>query len=163
MTLLLAPMIFLAVALVRLVVQAVAPELEQLLGLLDTLLRLTMMAFLVVPVAEVRKLLGGLPDIPLPGGHSIRAGRWFSWLVAGLILAFGYFAGIMKLSDDPATYQAQLALAYGYLGILANVVYDKFWKEQVGFQELVVGETLVSPPPGEPLPPAPQKTPYKPL
>lgn len=112
----------------------------ELLDALDTLLRLSSMALLVIPVTEVRRLFGGLPALPLPGGKEIAAGRWFSWLVAAGVDAFGHLVGWLQpidLSDPRAAFAFEVAV----MAVLANVIYEKWWKGQVGL-------------PGDPIPTA---------
>lgn len=102
----------------------------ELLDALDTLLRLGSLALLVIPVTEVRRLFGGLPAIPLPGGKEIAAGRWFSWLVAAGIQAFGHLVGWLApldFSDPRAAFAFELAV----MGVVANVIYAKWWKGQL--------------------------------
>jgi len=125
-----APLLTLAIATLVALLQEIPAG---LMDLLDTLLRLSALALLVVPVAEVRRLLGGLPDIPLPGGNSIRAGRWFSWLVASGVLAFGHAGGILT-APDWADFQTWITLELAILGFVANFVYDRFWRGQIGLE-----------------------------
>lgn len=103
----------------------------ELLDALETLLRLSAMALLVIPVTEVRRLFGGLPAIPLPGGKSIAAGRWFSWLVAFGVDVFGHAAGWLKPLDlsDP---RAAVAFEVAVMAVLANIIYSRWWQGQVG-------------------------------
>ena len=110
----------------------------ELLDALETLLRLSAMALLVIPVTEVRRLFGGLPAIPLPGGKQIAAGRWFSWLVAAGVDLFGHTTGWLKPLDfsDP---RAAIAFEVAIMAVLANVIYEKWWKGQIGL-------------PGDPIP-----------
>lgn len=117
-----------------LVLQA-APEVPlQLVDLIDTLMRLVAISFLVIPVSEVRRLLGGLPDIPLPGGEVIKAGRWFSWLVGAGLVAFGHFVGWLT-PPDFADFQAWFALEVAILSGVANIIYSRFWRGEVGMPE----------------------------
>lgn len=110
----------------------------ELLDAVDTLLRLGSLALLVIPVTEVRRLFGGLPAIPLPGGKQITSGRWFSWLCAGAVQAFGHLVGWLEPLDfsDP---RAAIAFELAIMGVVANVIYAKWWKDQVGL-------------PGDPIP-----------
>lgn len=128
LTLAASPLVAPLSVLAALVLQAVPAE---LLNAVDTLLRLTALAFLVIPVTEVRRLLGGLPALPLPGGSEIAAGRWFSWLVAGGVMAFGHAVGWLA-APDFANAQAWLALEWSILAGVANIIYDKLWRGQVG-------------------------------
>lgn len=100
----------------------------------DTLLRVVALALLVIPVAEVRKLFGGLPSIPLPGGNEIKAGRWFSWVAAALVLLFGHFVGWLA-APDFANFQAWAALELAILAGTANIIYEKLWRGQIGLDE----------------------------
>lgn len=124
----------LAASLVAALLQA-PPE---LLDALETLLRLSALALTVIPATEVRRLFGGLPSIPLPGGKAIAAGRWFSWLVAFGIDLFGHAAGWLKPLDfsDP---RAAIAFEVTVMAVIANIVYERWWKGQVSL-------------PGEPTP-----------
>jgi hypothetical protein len=124
----------------------------ELLDTLDTLLKLTALAFLVIPVTEVRRVLGGLPDIPLPGKNEdgkknvIAAGRWFSWLAAGGVALFGHSIGWLA-PPDFANFQAWYALELSILAGMANIIYDRFWKGQVGLQaEYVIEGPVVEVP-----------------
>lgn len=99
----------------------------QLLDLLDTLGRLAPLAALVVPLTEVRRLFGGLPDVPLPGGQSISAGRWVSWLVAGALLGIGYALGWVAGPSPDVPFALWLGSRWAILGILANVIYDRWF------------------------------------
>ncbi len=110
----------------------------ELLDALETLLRLSSMALLVIPVTEVRRLFGGLPAIPLPGGKAIAAGRWFSWLCAAGVDLFGHATGWLKPLDfsDP---RAAIAFEVAVMAVLANVIYERWWKGQIGL-------------PGDPIP-----------
>lgn len=117
-----------AVALAAVLLQDVPAP---LLDAVDTLLRVSALALLVIPVAEVRKLFGGLPAIPLPGGNSISAGRWFSWLAAAAVLAFGHFTGWLA-GPDFANFQAWAALELAILAGVSNIIYEKLWRGQIG-------------------------------
>ena len=118
----------LAVALATVLLQDVpAPVVDAV----DTLLRVSALALLVIPVAEIRKLFGGLPSIPLPGGNEIKAGRWFSWLAAVVVLAFGHYAGWLN-PPDFANFQAWAALELAILAGVANIIYEKLWRGQIG-------------------------------
>lgn len=125
LTLLAFAVIFAATMLLRLL-QA-PPE---LLDALETLLRLSALALTVIPVTEVRRLFGGLPAIPLPGGKTIAAGRWFSWCVAFGMNLFGHAAGWLKPLDftDP---RAAVAFEVAVMAVLANIIYSRWWKGQV--------------------------------
>lgn len=103
----------------------------ELLDALETLLRLSGMALVVIPVTEVRRIFGGLPAIPLPGGKEIAAGRWFSWLVAFGVDLFGHAAGWLKPLDfsDP---RAAIAFEVAVMAVIANIVYSRWWQGQVG-------------------------------
>lgn len=103
----------------------------ELLDALETLLRLSGMALVVIPVTEVRRIFGGLPAIPLPGGKTIAAGRWFSWLVAFGVDLFGHAAGWLKPLDfsDP---RAAIAFEVAVMAVIANIVYSRWWQGQVG-------------------------------
>lgn len=103
----------------------------ELLDALETLLRLSALALTVIPVTEVRRVFGGLPAIPLPGGKTIAAGRWFSWLVAFGIDLFGHAAGWLKPLDfsDP---RAAIAFEVAVMAVIANIVYSRWWSGQVG-------------------------------
>lgn len=125
------------------------PVPSQLADTIDTLLRLSSLALMVIPVTEVRKLLGGLPDIPLPSSTNpdgtikrnvIKAGRWFSTLVSAGVLFFGHAAGILNAPDwaDP---QAWLAVELAILAGVANIVYARWWKAQIGLYPDVVEAT----------------------
>lgn len=111
-----------------------------LLDAVDTLLRLSTLALLVIPVTEVRRLFGGLPAIPLPGGKSIAPGRWFSWVVAVGVQAFGHLVGWLAPIDfsDP---RAAFAFEVSVMAVVANVVYEKWWRGQIGLP----GEALPTP------------------
>lgn len=102
----------------------------ELLDALETLLRLSALALTVIPVTEVRRLFGGLPAIPLPGGKTIAAGRWFSWVVAFGMNLFGHAAGWLKPLDftDP---RAAIAFEVSVMAVLANIIYARWWKGQV--------------------------------
>ena len=103
----------------------------ELLDALETLLRLSALALTVIPVTEVRRIFGGLPAIPLPGGKEIAAGRWFSWLVAFGVDLFGHAAGWLKPLDftDP---RAAIAFEVAVMAVIANIVYSRWWQGQVG-------------------------------
>lgn len=103
----------------------------ELLDALETLLRLSALALTIIPVTEVRRLFGGLPAIPLPGGKSVAAGRWFSWLCAIGVDLFGHANGWLKPLDfsDP---RAAIALEVAIMAVIANVVYERWWKTQIG-------------------------------
>lgn len=103
----------------------------ELLDALETLLRLSALALTVIPVTEIRRLFGGLPAIPLPGGKTIAAGRWFSWLVAFGADLFGHAAGWLKPLDfsDP---RAAVAFEVAVMAVIANIVYERWWKTQIG-------------------------------
>lgn len=103
----------------------------ELLDALETLLRLSVLALTVIPVTEVRRLFGGLPAIPLPGGKTIAAGRWFSWLCAAGVDLFGHATGWLKPLDfsDP---RAAIAFEVAVMAVLANVIYERWWKGQIG-------------------------------
>lgn len=103
----------------------------ELLDALETLLRLSSLALLVIPVTEVRRLFGGLPAIPLPGGKEIAAGRWFSWLCAGAVDAYGHLVGWLHPLDfsDP---RAAIAFEVAVMAVVANVIYARWWKGQIG-------------------------------
>lgn len=119
-------MVVLAATLLARLLQA-PPE---LLDALETLLRLSALALTVIPVTEVRRIFGGLPAIPLPGGKSIAAGRWFSWVVAFGMDLFGHAAGWLKPLDfsDP---RAAIAFEVAVMAVLANIIYSRWWKGQV--------------------------------
>lgn len=108
--------------------QEVPPELSDFLV---SLLKLSAWALLIIPVAEVRKLFGGLPDIPLPGGRVIKAGRWFSWLVALPVMAFGHYVGWLA-APDLDNFQAWFIAEMAIGAIIANIVYANWWQGQVG-------------------------------
>lgn len=110
----------------------------ELLDALETLLRLSVLALTVIPATEIRRLFGGLPAIPLPGGKVITAGRWFSWLVAFGIDLFGHAAGWLKPLDfsDP---RVAIAFEVSVMAVIANIVYERWWKGQIGL-------------PGDPIP-----------
>lgn len=114
-----------------LLLQAAGEIPTDLLNLIDTLLRLSSLALLVIPVTEVRRVLGGLPAIPLPGGNAISAGRWFSWLVAGGVAIFGHSVGWLS-APDFADFQAWYAIEVAILAGIANIIYERFWREQIG-------------------------------
>lgn len=123
----LAPLTILAASLLAALLQA-PPE---LLDALETLLRLSVMALTVIPVTEIRRLFGGFPAIPLPGGKSIAAGRWVSWVAAFGMDIFGHAAGWLKPMDlaDP---RAAVGLEVAVMAVLANIIYQRWWKEQLG-------------------------------
>lgn len=126
-TIMIHPAAVLAAALLAALLQAP----PALLDALDTLLRLSSLALLVIPVTEVRRLFGGLPAIPLPGGKSIAAGRWFSWLVAAGVQMFGHAVGWLApidLSDPRAAFAFEVAV----MAVVANAVYTKWWKGSLG-------------------------------
>ena len=110
----------------------------ELLDALETLLRLSALALTVIPATEVRRLFGGLPAIPLPGGKQISAGRWFSWVVAFGMDLFGHAAGWLKPLDfsDP---RVAIAFEVSVMAVIANIVYERWWKGQIGL-------------PGDPIP-----------
>lgn len=112
--------------------------LAQLLDLLDTLGRLAPLAALVVPLTEVRRLFGGLPDFPLPGGQSISAGRWVSWAVAGALLGLGYALGWVAGPSADVPFALWLGSRWAILGILANVIYDRWFAPPVAPEPPVV-------------------------
>ena len=103
----------------------------ELLDALETLLRLSSMALLVIPVTEVRRLFGGLPAIPLPGGKQISAGRWFSFVCAAAADGFGHLVGWLKPLDfsDP---RAAFAFEWAVIAVVANIIYARWWKGQIG-------------------------------
>lgn len=110
----------------------------ELLDALETLLRLSALALTVIPATEVRRLFGGLPAIPLPGGKQISAGRWFSWVVTFGMDLFGHAAGWLKPLDfsDP---RVAIAFEVSVMAVIANIVYERWWKGQIGL-------------PGDPIP-----------
>lgn len=110
----------------------------ELLDALETLLRLSLLALTVIPATEVRRVFGGLPAIPLPGGKQIKAGRWFSWVCAFGIDLFGHAAGWLKPLDlsDP---RVAIAFEVSVMAVIANIIYEKWWKGQIGL-------------PGDPIP-----------
>lgn len=103
----------------------------ELLDALETLLRLSSLALLVIPVTEVRRIFGGLPAIPLPGGKQIAAGRWVSWLVTLGVDLFGHATGWLKPLDlsDP---RAAIAFEVAVMAVIANIIYERWWKGQLG-------------------------------
>lgn len=103
----------------------------ELADLMVSLLKLSAWALLIIPVTEVRKLFGGLPDIPLPGGRLIKAGRWFSWLVALPVMAFGHYVGWLA-APDLDNFQAWFIAEMAIGAIIANIVYAGWWQGQVG-------------------------------
>lgn len=103
----------------------------ELSDLLVSLLKLSAWALLIIPVAEVRKVFGGLPDIPLPGGRVIKAGRWFSWVVALPVMAFGHYVGWLA-APDLDNFQAWFIAEMAIGAIIANIVYAGWWQGQVG-------------------------------
>lgn len=103
----------------------------ELMDMIDTLLRLSSLALMIIPVTEVRRIFGGLPSIPLPGGNEIRAGRWVSWIVTGAVLVFGHTVGWLT-APDFANFQAWFAIEMAIAGVIANIVYSRWWKEQIG-------------------------------
>lgn len=101
--------------------------LAKVLDLLNTLARLAPLAALVIPLTEVRRLLGGLPNIPLPGGQSISAGRWVSWLVGGVLLGLGYLLGYIPGPSAEVPFALWLGSRWAMIGILSNVIYDRWF------------------------------------
>ena len=114
----------------------------ELADFLTSLLKLATWALLIIPVAEVRKLFGGLPDIPLPGERVIKAGRWFSWLVALPVMAFGHYVGWLA-APDLDNFQAWFIAEMAIGAIIANIVYAGWWQGQVGLDI----EVTPTPPP----------------
>ena len=108
----------------------------ELSDFLVSLLKLSTWALLIIPVAEVRKLFGGLPDIPLPGGRVIKAGRWFSWVVALPVMAFGHYVGWLA-APDLDNFQAWFIAEMAIGAIIANIVYAGWWQGQVGLDIIV--------------------------
>lgn len=101
--------------------------LAKVLELLNTLARLAPLAALVIPLTEVRRVLGGLPNIPLPGGQEISAGRWVSWLVGGALLGLGYLLGYIPGPSAEVPFALWLGSRWAMIGILSNVIYDRWF------------------------------------
>lgn len=93
-------------------------------------------AMLVIPVSNIRKLFGGLPNIPLPGLDSvgnqnvITAGRWVSWVVTIAILGFAHLGGVLS-APDFANFYAWFTMEVAIAAGLANIIYTNWWKAHI--------------------------------
>lgn len=143
------PLAWLAVSLLGWLAQQ-PPEVVPFLDMIDLFVRMTSLALLVIPVAEVRKLLGGLPDLTLPWKNPdgspkyvIRAGRWFSALVTAVLLGFGHTVGWLGFPESVGSIEAWFALEWAVAQVIANTVYTKWWKEQLGLNGGAAGKGLM--------------------
>ena len=56
---------------------------------------------------------------------------WFSWAVSGAVALFGHSVGWLS-PPDFANFQAWYAIEIAILAGVANIIYERFWREQVG-------------------------------
>jgi len=101
----------------------------RIIELIDRFLAIAALAPIVIPLTELRKLVGGLPDLPLPNGRSIRAGRWVSWTVSGALVAAAHSFGWLDSFTAAENLQAWWAIEWAVLSLVANYVYDRFFAE----------------------------------
>lgn len=102
---------------------------SRILELIDRFLAIAALAPIVIPLTELRKLVGGLPNLQLPNGRIVRAGRWVSWAVSGALVLLSHWLGWLDSFTTADNLQAWWALEWATLGLIANYVYDRFFAE----------------------------------
>lgn len=101
----------------------------RIIELIDRFLAIAALAPIVIPLTELRKLVGGLPDLPLPNKRSVRAGRWVSWMVSGALIGLAHSLNWLEPFTTAENLQAWWAVEWGLLALVANYVYDRFFAE----------------------------------
>jgi len=98
-------------------------------GLIARFLAIAALAPIVLPLTELRKHVGGLPDLPLPNGRSLRAGWWVIWTVSGALIALAHSLGWLDSFTTADKLQAWWALEWATLGLVVNYVNDRCFAE----------------------------------